>query len=212
VGLAREHGARVMVDEAHATGALGPGGRGAVAQAGLSQEIDVLVGTLGKALGSYGAYVCADATMVRYLINTARPLIFSTAPPPPALAGALEALELLSERPERVTRLRAGAHALRCALAAEGFAVETNDMHIVPLIVGEEHAAMRLCEGALQRGVFAQAIRPPTVPAGSSRLRLTVMATHSDQELQQAARALGEAARELGLDPVALGPRHVRVA
>ncbi len=208
VTLAREHDARVMVDEAHATGALGPDGRGAVAQAGLEQEIDVLVGTLGKALGSYGAYACADAAMVRYLINAARPLIFSTAPGPPAVAGALQALELLVERPERVQRLRGGARALRYALAGEGFPVETDDMHIVPLIVGDERAALRLCQTMLERGVFAQAIRPPTVPAGSSRLRLAVMATHTPRELELAARAFGEAARELGLDPAAMGPRH----
>jgi 8-amino-7-oxononanoate synthase len=207
VTLAREHGARVMVDEAHATGALGPDGRGAVAQAGLQGEVDVLVGTLGKALGSYGAYVCANATMVRYLINAARSLIFSTAPGPPAMAGALQALELLSERPERVERLRAGARTLRFALAAEGFPVETDEMHIVPLIVGDERAALALCQAALERGVFAQAIRPPTVPTGTSRLRLAVMATHTHEELQRAARALGEAARELGLDPAAMGPR-----
>jgi 8-amino-7-oxononanoate synthase len=207
VALAREHDARVMVDEAHATGALGPDGRGAVAQAGLEQEVDVLLGTLGKALGSYGAYVCATAAMVRYLINAARSLIFSTAPGPPSVAGALCALELLSERPERVQRLRENARILRHALAAEGFAVEADEMHIVPLVVGEERTTLALCQAALERGVFAQAIRPPTVPAGTSRLRLAVMATHSPEELEHAARALGEAARELGLDPAAMGPR-----
>jgi 8-amino-7-oxononanoate synthase len=211
VTLAHDHHARVMVDEAHATGALGPDGRGAVAQAGLEGKVDVLVGTLGKALGSYGAYVCADAAMVRYLINAARPLIFSTAPGPPAVAGALKALELLSERPERVARLRTGAHVLRHALASEGFPVEDDEMHIVPLIVGEERAALGLCQAVLERGVFAQAIRPPTVPAGTSRLRLAVMATHTHEELQQAARAFGEAARELGLDPAAMGPRPAKV-
>ena len=98
------HDARLIVDEAHATGNLGPGGRGAVAEAGLEDEVDVVIGTLGKALGSYGAYACASAETVRYLINTARPLIFSTAPSPPAVAGALAALELLVERPHRVQR------------------------------------------------------------------------------------------------------------
>ena len=102
VELAGAYGARLVVDEAHAIGNLGPGGRGAVAEAGLEGEVDVIVGTLGKALGSYGAYACASAEMVRYLINTARSLIFSTAPPPPAVAGALAALELLHERPHRV--------------------------------------------------------------------------------------------------------------
>jgi 8-amino-7-oxononanoate synthase len=210
--LAKAHGARLMVDEAHATGALGPDGRGAVAEGGLEDEVDVIVGTLGKALGSYGAYVCAEEEMVRYLLNTARSLIFSTAPGPPAVAGALAALELLQERPHRVERLRANARVLRRALAAEGFAVTDGEMHIVPLIVGEERAAMRLCERAIERGVFAQAIRPPTVPAGTSRLRLATMASHTASDLRMAAGVLGEAARELELDGLLDGERETAVA
>jgi glycine C-acetyltransferase/8-amino-7-oxononanoate synthase len=205
VELAREHDARVLVDEAHATGVLGPDGRGAVAEAGLEGEVDVLVGTLGKALGSYGAYVCAEAPMIHYLINSARALIFSTAPAPPAVAGALAALELNEERPDRVQRLRSLAHTLRCALAAEGFPVQENEMQIVPLLAGDERAALALCEGALERGVFAQAIRPPSVPAGTSRLRLTAMASHTPAELRRAARVLGEVARRQGLDPATMG-------
>jgi len=206
VELAHAYRARVAVDEAHATGALGPDGRGAVAAAGLDGEVDVIVGTLGKALGSYGAYVCADEEMVRYLINTARSLIFSTAPGPPAVAGALAALELLVERPHRVQRLRSNSRALRRALAAEGFPVPDEEMHIVPLIVGEQEASMRLCQEAVERGVFAQAIRPPTVPQETSRLRLSVMASHTPAELRMAARVFAEAARAIGLDPVAVGP------
>ena len=206
VELARAHRARTVVDEAHATGALGPDGRGAIAQAGLEGEVDVVVGTLGKALGSYGAYVCADAHTVRYLINTARPLIFSTAPPPPAVAAAIAALELLQERPHRVERLQANARVLRRALALEGFPVPEEGIHIVPLVVGEERAASRLCHEAIERGVFAQAIRPPTVPAGTSRLRLTTMASHTPSELQMAAGVLADAARGLGLDPATIGP------
>ena len=204
VELARNHHARVLVDEAHATGALGPGGRGAVAEAGLEGEVDVLVGTLGKALGSYGAYICATEGMVRYLINTARPLIFSTAPAPPAVAGALAALELVEQRPHRVQRLRSHARTLRRALAAEGFAVPESEMHIVPLLAGGEREALALCQGALERGVFAQAIRPPSVPAGTARLRLTAMASHTPAELRRAAQMLGEAARAQGLKPASL--------
>jgi 8-amino-7-oxononanoate synthase len=206
VELARVHDARVVVDEAHATGNLGPDGRGGVAEAGLEGEVDAIVGTLGKALGSYGAYVCGSAEMVRYLINTARSLIYSTAPPPPAVAGALAALALLQERPHRVQRLRSNARALRRALAGEGFPVEDVDMQIVPLIVGDERKAMRLCQEALERGVFAQAIRPPSVPGGSSRLRLTAMASHTPSELEMAASAIGEAARAIGLRPESLLP------
>jgi 8-amino-7-oxononanoate synthase len=206
VELAQPYGARVVVDEAHATGTFGPGGRGAVAEAGLEDEIDVIVGTLGKALGSYGAYACADEEMVRYLINTARSFIFSTAPPPPAVAGALAALELIEERPHRVERLHANARVLRSALASEGFPVAEQDMHIVPLIVGEERDAMRMCQEAIERGVFAQAIRPPTVAAGTSRLRLAAMASHTASDMRMAASVLGAAARKLGLDPAEMGP------
>jgi 8-amino-7-oxononanoate synthase len=212
VEIAREYGARTIVDEAHATGVLGPDGRGAIAQAGLEGEIDIVIGTLGKALGSYGAYACAHRQTIRYLLNTARSLIFSTAPPPPAVAGALAALQLLEERPHRVQRLRANARVLRRALSAEGIPARDTEMHIVPVIVGEERDASSLCEAALARGVFAQAIRPPTVAPGTSRLRLAVMASHTAEELREAVRAIGAAARELGLDLQMTASRAARVS
>jgi glycine C-acetyltransferase/8-amino-7-oxononanoate synthase len=197
--LARRHGCRLMVDEAHATGALGPGGRGTVAAAGLGEEVDLVVGTLGKALGSYGAYVCASGELREYLVNAARPFIFSTAPPPPVLAAALAALELLEAAPRRVERLQDNAATLRGALAAEGLATAGGECQIVPLEVGDAERTMTLCERLLEWGVFAQGIRPPTVPEGRSRLRFTVMATHRRSELERAARLAGEAARELGI-------------
>jgi 8-amino-7-oxononanoate synthase len=197
--LARRYGARLMVDEAHATGVLGPGGRGAVAAAGLSGEVDVVMGTMGKALGSYGAYVCANEETVEFLINRARPFIFSTAPPPPVVGAARAALGVLEAEPERVDRLLANARVLRDGLAAEGFVTGASTTQIVPVEVGEAEPTMALCEGALERGVFAQGIRPPTVPEGSSRLRFTVMATHDPEELRRAAHQVGEAAREIGL-------------
>jgi len=201
--LARRHRCRLMVDEAHATGALGPGGRGSVAAAELSGEVDVMVGTLGKALGSYGAYVCAGAELTELLVNTARPFVFSTAPAPPALAAAQAALELLEAEPQRVERLRANAATLREALRAEGLAAG-GATQIVPVEVGEAEPAMALCETLLERGVFAQGIRPPTVPPGSSRLRFSAMATHDPAELRAAAHQAGAAARELGISPPAL--------
>jgi glycine C-acetyltransferase/8-amino-7-oxononanoate synthase len=198
--LARRHGARLLVDEAHATGAIGPGGRGAVREAGLAGEPGVvIVGTLGKALGSYGAYVCADHDTVDFLINAARPFVFSTAPPPAAVAAAAEALSILREEPRRVEALRRNATVLREALAGEGLAVGGSETQILPVHVGEAEATMRLCELVLERGVFAQGIRPPTVPEGTSRLRLTVMATHTPEQLAAAARTIGAAARELEL-------------
>ena len=196
--LARDHGARLMVDEAHATGAVGPGGRGSVSAAGLSGEVDVVIGTLGKALGSYGAYACAAPEIVDLLINTARPFIFSTAPPPPAIGAALAALDLLEAEPELVDRLQANAALLRRSLSAEGLEVG-GATQVVPVQVGEAKATMELCELALEKGVFAQGIRPPTVPEGSCRLRLTAMATHRTEDLVAAAHMVGVAAREAGL-------------
>jgi 8-amino-7-oxononanoate synthase len=204
IRLARRHECRLMVDEAHATGALGPGGRGSVAAAGLSGEVDLVVGTLGKALGSYGAYVCAGAELSEYLLNTARSFIFSTALPPPALAATQAALELLEAEPERVRRLRVNAAALRAGLTAEGLNVGGTQSQIVPLEVGDAARTMELCERLLERGVFAQGIRPPTVPEGSSRLRFSVMATHEQAELREAARVTGEAARALSVGSSAL--------
>jgi glycine C-acetyltransferase/8-amino-7-oxononanoate synthase len=201
VELARRYDCRVVVDEAHGTGCLGPDGRGAVADAGLEGEIDVIVGTLGKALGSYGAFAACSAQLATFLTNTARPFIFSTAPPPPAVAGALAALELLVEQPRRAEKLQANADALRDELAREGFEVAGSTTQIVPLIVGDAGLAMRVCEAAIERGVFAQAIRPPTVPDGTSRLRLAVMASHTRAELREAAQSLGRAALQAGFRP-----------
>jgi len=212
--LAKRHRCRLLVDEAHGTGCIGPGGRGAVAEAGLGDEVDVIVGTLGKALGAYGAYVCGSAQLTEYLLNTARPFIFSTALPPAVVAGASAALELLVERPKRVDKLAANAEALRESLAAEGLDVGDSRTQILPVMVGGAKRAMALSEAALERGVFAQAIRPPTVPEGTSRLRLTAIATHKVGELRRAAKLIAEAARELGLlrdesrpRPPAPGPR-----
>ncbi len=197
--LAGRHGCMLVVDEAHGTGALGPGGRGSVAAAGLSGQVDVVVGTLGKALGSYGAYVCASAQVAELLLNTARPFIYSTAPPPPSVGAALAALSILREHPGIVEQLRRNAATLREALGAYGLDLGGSRTQIVPVVVGDARRAMALCEHALERGVFAQAIRPPTVPEGTSRLRLAVMATHSADELRNAARVIGQAAREVGL-------------
>jgi 8-amino-7-oxononanoate synthase len=202
--VARAYGCRLMVDEAHAIGALGPGGSGAVADAGLAGEIDVTVGTLGKTLGSYGAYVCASAEIVDLLINVARPFIFSTALPPPAIGAALASLGLLESQPGMVEHLRANGALLREALVAQGLDVGSSLTHIVPVLVGEAPLAAELCERALEGRVFAQAIRPPTVPDGASRLRLSVMANHRSDELFAAAHVIGEAAAELGI------ARHAR--
>jgi 8-amino-7-oxononanoate synthase len=207
VRLARRHDVRVMVDEAHALGALGADGRGAVAAAGLEGDVDVVCGSLGTALGAYGGYACCDALTARHLVQAARPVASSTGLPPSAAAAALAALELLEEQPRRVQRLQDNAELLREELAREGFDVPgRGGTHIVPVVVGEAPQTARIAEAALEQGVFAQAVRPPAVPEGTSRLRLTVMATHTRAELRAAARVLARAARQSGFRPAAPAP------
>jgi glycine C-acetyltransferase/8-amino-7-oxononanoate synthase len=200
VELAQQNDARVMVDEAHATGTVGPGGRGAVAALGLTSEVDVIVGTLGKALGAYGAYAACDTQMARYLINTSRSFIYSTAPAPPIAAAAAEALELLIEQPRRVLRLQQNSDLFRRELKRHGFNVHEAGSHIVPLVTGDAESAMAMTDHALERGVFAQAIRPPTVPPQMCRLRASVMAAHKPDELRSAAKILAKAAKAAGFD------------
>ncbi len=139
------------------------------------------------------------AEIVDLLVNTARPFIYSTAPPPPSVGAALAALSLLADRPGLVEQLRRNAAILREALVARGLKIGGSRTQIVPVIVGDPRRATALSERTLEGGVFAQAIRPPTVPAGSSRLRLTVMANHRTDELRAAARVIGRAAHELGV-------------
>jgi 8-amino-7-oxononanoate synthase len=210
--LARRAGCRLMVDEAHATGAIGPAGRGAVAEAGLEGEVDVIVGTLGKALGSYGAYVCAGAETIELLVNTARPFIFSTALPPPVVGAALAALILLDDQPGMVEHLHRNGAALREALSGHGLDIGPSRTHIVPVLVGEARRALELGERALEGRVVAQAIRPPTVPDGTSRLRLSVMANHRADELAAAAGVIARAAAELGILATGADRRAVPVS
>jgi glycine C-acetyltransferase/8-amino-7-oxononanoate synthase len=203
VELAQHHRVRLLVDEAHGMGTLGPGGRGALAALGLEDQVDVIVGTLGKALGSHGGFVACDRVMTHYLLNAARTLTFSTTPAPPAVAGALAALDLLEERPRLVEKLRVNAAAMRAGLEAEGFGVRSDSTPILSIVVGDPELTVRICEQALGRGVFAHSLTAPALPAADSRVRLTVMASHRAEELRAAAGILGHVARAVGFDPSA---------
>jgi 8-amino-7-oxononanoate synthase len=193
VELAQRHRARLVVDEAHATGVVGPEGRGLVAALGLEAMVDVVIGTLSKALGSYGAFACSNRMTAEFLINRARTVIFSTALPPPSVAAAHAALRILRDQPGIVQRLWANAHVLRGELTDHGFAIAPGAMPIIPLIVGDPRHATALGDAVLAQGVFAQAIRPPTVPDGASRLRLVAMATHTHTDLRTAAATIATA-------------------
>lgn len=198
VELAREYRAAIVLDEAHGVGVIGPGGRGLAASLGLTREIDVHIGTLSKALGAYGAYVAGSAILTDYLVNRARSFIYSTGLPPAVAAAADAALGVVESEPSLVERLHDNARYMREGLERLGFRIGRTESPILPVIVGEAEAALHLSRALFSRGVYVIAIRPPTVPPGTARLRVTPTAAHSRRELDEALSAFAEVARESG--------------
>jgi 8-amino-7-oxononanoate synthase len=196
-GVCDEHGAILMVDEAHATGVIGPSGRGAVAAAGLAGRVPVVMGTLSKALGSAGGFIAGSSALISLLRNRARSFIFDTAPPAPVAAAALKALEILDQEPWRSERAHSLASRLARGLRDAGFDAGDPAAAIVPVRVGKTEAALALSRELLAQGVLIPAIRPPSVAPGTARLRATVMATHTDDQIDTAVRAF--AATHIGV-------------
>ena len=192
-GVAERHGAWTYVDDAHGTGVLGREGRGSPEHWGVEGRIDVVMGTLGKALGTAGAFVAGSGALREWLLNRARSFVFTTGLPPALAAASLAALRIAVEEPWRRERLRANARRLREGLAALGHpAPGEPDGHIVPVLVGDAEAAMRAGRRLLDRGFLAGAVRPPTVPPGTSRLRLTLSAAHTSEQIDGLLAALAE--------------------
>ncbi len=189
---AREHGGGLMVDEAHGAGVFGPRGAGVAAELGLTDAIDVHVGTLGKALGSFGAYVAGSSALVDLLINRARSFIFTTGLPPSAAAAARAAIDVIEREPERASGLLERAAGLATRLRAAGLSVPCAESQILPIVVGDAGKAVAVMRDLLERGIYVAAIRPPTVPAGTSRLRVSLMATHTADQIDAAADAIIE--------------------
>ena len=192
VELAEKFAAMVMVDEAHATGIFGSNGAGVAAKLGLGERVAIQMGTLGKALGGFGAYVAGSHALRDLLINRCRSFIFTTALPPVVMAMALSAIDLVRHEPQRRAALWENARSLKQGLRGLGFELGRSESPILPLIIGEAEKCMKFSEQLLARGVFAQGIRPPTVPPGTSRIRMTVMATHTAAHLERALKAFGE--------------------
>ncbi len=194
------HGALLVVDDAHATGVLPPHGRGTADHFGLHGRVEIQMGTLSKALGTYGAYIGASRAMVEYFINKCRPFIFNTGLPP-AIAGAtLASLKLLSGEPGLLASLWGNQEAFRGEMAARGRVVDSPTA-IVPILVGGDEDTMAVSGALFDRGVFVHGIRPPTVPEGTGRLRLTLMATHTPEMIRTAAEQIDRALREQGIGP-----------
>ena len=197
--LARRYDAWVMVDEAHATGVFGPHGAGVAEELGLSTDIDIQMGTLGKALGSFGAYVAGCRELIEWLVNRARSFIYTTGLPPSVAATAIAALDIVNQEPERRQQLWDNTALLTQELTALGYTLGESRSQILPVIVGDASQTMALAAALLTHGIFAQGIRPPTVPAGTSRIRLTPMATHTTQDMQRTVQAFATAGKEVGL-------------
>jgi glycine C-acetyltransferase len=193
--LARTYHSSLMLDEAHAAGVLGARGAGLAESEQLTGEVAIHIGTLGKALGGAGAYVAGSRALIDLVVNRARSFVYTTGLAPAAVAAAGAALRLVT--PERRQALLRNADRLRRGLSDLGLRVD-GDTHIIPVLLGDNALAMRFAAALLERGVLAQAIRPPTVPAGTARLRVTPMATHTDAQLDRALDAFAGAAREVG--------------
>ncbi|HQO57792.1 MAG TPA: 8-amino-7-oxononanoate synthase [Candidatus Omnitrophota bacterium] len=181
--LAKEHGAVVMVDEAHAAGVFGAGGRGAVDHFGCGGDIALQMGTLSKAFGSAGAYVCGPALTMDYIINRARSFIYTTALPPSVAAASLKALEIIESEPGRREALWRNARQVRDELRDAGFNTLRSQSPIIPVVIGDEKRAAAFSEKLFEQGLWVAAIRPPTVPANTARLRVTVTAGHTPEDV-----------------------------
>jgi len=192
--LSDKYGAILVIDDAHGTGVLGKEGRGIAEHFGLLGQIDVQMGTLGKALGIMGAFVAGEAVLVEYLLNRARTFMYTTSLPPVVVGMAKEALRILKEEPWRREKLWENTRLFREGAKRLGFRV-LGETPIVPIVIGDDELTMRFSAALFEMGIYVQGIRPPTVPPGTSRLRFSISALHSKSDIERALFALKEAGK-----------------
>ena len=197
--LAEKYGAIMMVDDAHSSGVLGRNGRGTVDHFGLHGRVDIQVGTLSKAVGVLGGYVCGTKDFIEYLYHRARPFLFSTSHPPAVTAACLAAFDLLESEPERIEALWANTRYFKAELAKLGFDTGRSETPITPIFVGEAAAAHAFSKALFAEGLFATGIGFPTVPQGKARIRTIVTATHTREQLDRAVEILARVARRMNL-------------
>lgn len=195
--LAQKYNCCLVVDDAHGTGVVGPSGKGTAAY--WRTEIDIEVGTLSKSLASLGGFIAASKEVKEYLVNKARPFIFTTALPPACLAAALAALKVMQKEAWRQKRLLALAKKVRTALTEHKLYIPPGITPIIPIIVGQEALAVKLAQLCWQKGVFIPAVRYPAVPKNKARLRMTLSANHTDEEVEKAVAVIVAASKEVGL-------------
>lgn len=189
--LAEKHNAMLMIDDAHGTGVLGKNGRGTVEHLGIKNPDIIQMGTLGKAIGTFGAYAAGSKKLIDYLINKARPFIYTTALPPVICSASIAAIDIIEKQPQIRKELWDRVKYFRKGLKNAG--IETSgETHIIPIIIGNAKKAVEISKELFEKGIFAQAIRPPTVPEGTSRLRITLMANHEWDDLKYALDCIKE--------------------
>ncbi len=197
--LKNRYGAMLMVDEAHSGGIFGTNGEGLTHALGLTGDVDIQMGTFSKAYGAYGAYVAGDAILIDYLVNKARSFIYTTALPPVVIMAIRHNWRIVREEGWRREQLREKSAWFRTQLQKAGFHTGESECQIVPVVVGDNERTLRFGETLRQAGIAAVAIRPPTVPEGTARIRFTLMSTHRYEDLEWAVRTIAEAGRRLGI-------------
>jgi 8-amino-7-oxononanoate synthase len=199
VEACRRYGARLLVDDAHAVGVIGKGGRGTYSHFGLEEEIDLIVGTFSKSLASTGGFVVSNRDVIEWLKHFARPGVFSASMTPSTVVAATTALEVLIEEPERVERVNSNARLLRDGLRDAGFDIGDTQTPIVPIVIGDERKMVTIWRELLAAGVYANAVIFPAVPRGGGILRTSCMATHSPEQLKRAIGLIAELGRKHGI-------------
>ncbi|MCC6858673.1 MAG: glycine C-acetyltransferase [Bryobacterales bacterium] len=199
VRAAERFGAVMMVDDAHASGVLGRAGRGTIDHFGLHGRVDIQVGTLSKAIGVLGGYVCGSRALIEFLYHRARPFLFSTSHPPAVAAACLAAFDVLESEPERIESLWNNTRYFKEGLGALGFHTGLSETPIIPVMVGEARRAHELSRALFEEGVLATGIGYPTVPEGKARVRTIVTATHTPEQLDRALEAFSRAGKRLGI-------------
>ena len=199
VAIKKRYGALLVVDDAHATGVLPPRGRGSADYFGLSGEIDIEMGTFSKAIGAYGAYICGSRTIIDYFVNRCRTFIYNTGLPPAVAGATLKSIELLSGRPELLSSLWKNQELFRRKMEERGRKVSSLTA-IVPVLVGTDRETMTVSMKLYERGLFISGIRPPTVPEGEGQLRVSLMATHTEEMLEKAVCGIDQTLQEEGIE------------
>jgi 8-amino-7-oxononanoate synthase len=198
VKAAKKYNARIMVDDAHAVGVIGKGGRGTASHYGLEKEVDLTMGTFSKTFASLGGFVVGDRSVINYLKHHAPALIFSASPTPASVAAALAALDILETEPWRIDKLMRNARKMRQGLKNMGYRIIEHDSAVVPVIIGDTEKVLYMWKMLFEAGVFVNAFIRPGVPPGLEMLRTSYMATHEDEHLDKILEVFSEVGKKVG--------------